>query len=364
MSRSTSTISTKTDPTAEGWSFDDNIVRLREWGADRVYMLPSTGEGLIGTAVACQIRLQDKTDRASRKHARIWREDDRWMIEDAGSKNGLRLDGVRVGNAPFPIEPGVELGLGGITLLAESARLIALRGFLSRVLGWKSDRTTTVDHALRSIRLAAAQRVGLVLSGDAELVAIAHSIHRCSLGPDRPFVACDPRRVTSKESVRAVENHAQGLLALEAARGGSLCVLGARLPRDYAQVLLRLRDPDTRVQLVYCSNKRESSDGLLSTPIDIPPLADRADELLRIVDEYARDAVAELGVTRDAFTKQDHAWVMKHAASSLGEIEKATLRLTAMRLCGSAGRAAARLGMAPVSLSRWIGRRKLPMDVA
>jgi DNA-binding transcriptional LysR family regulator len=32
-------------------------------------------------------------------------------------------------------------------------------------------------------------------------------------------------------------------------------------------------------------------------------------------------------------------------------------------MCGSIGRAAARLGMAHVSLSRWIGRRKLPMAV-
>jgi hypothetical protein len=358
-----SAVSTKNDPTAVGWSIDDAIVRLREWGGDRVYMLPSAGEGLIGTAEGSQIRLEDRTARVSRKHARVWREHERWTIEDAGSRNGLRIDGVRVGRGALPIEPGVEIGIGGLTLLAESARLIALRGFLARVLGWTSDQTVVIDHALRSIRMAAAQRVGLVLSGDAELVAIAHSIHRCALGPDRPFVACDPRRRTSKESVRAVENHERGMLALEAARGGSLCVWRSRLPRDFSQVVRKLRVPDTRVQLVYCSNKRERSDGLLSTPIDIPPLGRRAGEIPRIIDEYARDASAELGATRAAFTKPDHAWVMAHGATSLGEIEKATLRLTAIRMCGSIGRAAARLGMAHVSLSRWIGRRKLPMAV-
>lgn len=356
-----SEISTTNDPTGEGWSIDDTVVRLREWGGDRVHMLPAAGEGLIGTTEGCQIRLEDRTARVSRKHARIWRGHEGWMIEDAGSKNGIRIDGVRVGCGASSIDPGVEIGIGGLTLLAESPRLIALRGFLARVLGWTRDRTVVVDHALRSIRLAAAQRVGLVLSGDAELVAIARSIHRCALGPDRPFVACDPRRRTSKESVRAVANHEQGMRALEAARGGSLCVWGSRLPRDFSQVLRELRDPDARVLLVYCSNKRESSDGLLSTPIDILPLARRAAEVPRIIDEYARDAIAELGATRAAFTKQDRAWVMAHAATSLGEIEKATLRLTAIRMCGSIGRAAARLGMAHVSLARWIGRRKLPM---
>jgi hypothetical protein len=248
-------------------------------------------------------------------------------------------------------------------LIAESARLIALRGFLGRVLGWTSDRTVVVDHALRSIRMAAAQRAGLMLSGGAELVAIARSIHRCALGPDRPFIACDPRRRTSRGSVRAVENHQQGLLALEAARGGSLCVWGSRLPRDFSQVLRKLREPDMRVQLVYCSTQRDSTDGLLSTPIDVPPLTRRAGELPRIIDEYARDAIAELGATPAAFTKQDHAWVTEHAATSLGEIEKATLRLTAIRLCGSLSRAAARLGMTHVSLSRWFERRQLSNPV-
>jgi hypothetical protein len=358
-----STLSTKNDPTAEGWSMDDAIVRLREWGTDRVHMLPPAGEALIGTAEGCQIQLEDRTGHVSRRHARVWREPERWMIEDAGSKNGIRLDGARVGHGVSSIEPGLEIGIGGLTLLAESARLIALRGFLARVLGWTSEQAVVVDQALRSIRMAAAQRVGLVLSGDAELVAIAHSIHRCALGPDRPFIACDPRRRTSRESVRAVENHTQGMVALQAARGGSLCVWSSRLPRDFSQVLRKLREPDTRVQLVCCSTKRDSSDGLLTTPIDLPPLARRSGELPRIIDEYARDAIAELGATPAAFTKQDHAWVTEHAATSLGEIEKATLRLTAIRMSGTFGRAAARLGMSHVALSRWIGRRQLPMTV-
>jgi hypothetical protein len=47
----------------------------------------------------------------------------------------------------------------------------------------------------------------------------------------------------------------------------------------------------------------------------------------------------------------------------LPDIEKATLRLVAIRESRNLSSAAARLGMAPVSLSRWIGRRKLPMHV-
>lgn len=49
---------------------------------------------------------------------------------------------------------------------------------------------------------------------------------------------------------------------------------------------------------------------------------------------------------------------------TLAEIEKATLRLVAIEMSSNLSRAAERLGMAPVSLTRWVGRRKLPPALA
>jgi hypothetical protein len=51
---------------------------------------------------------------------------------------------------------------------------------------------------------------------------------------------------------------------------------------------------------------------------------------LRIIYEYALDAVAELDAAETGFTEADHAWVHAHASGSLAEIEKATLRLVAV----------------------------------
>jgi DNA-binding protein Fis len=45
---------------------------------------------------------------------------------------------------------------------------------------------------------------------------------------------------------------------------------------------------------------------------------------------------------------------------SLSAIEKAVLRCVALRSSTNMSRAAARLGMAPVSLSRWLERRRQP----
>jgi hypothetical protein len=96
----------------------------------------------------------------------------------------------------------------------------------------------------------------------------------------------------------------------------------------------------------------------------VPSLRVRTDELSRIVDEYAIDAVAELRALRASFTDADSQWVLDNAPLTLPEIEKATLRLVAIRVSRNVSDAAARLGMAPVSLSRWVGRRKLPPRIA
>ena len=63
----------------------------------------------------------------------------------------------------------------------------------------------------------------------------------------------------------------------------------------------------------------------------IPSLADRRSEIDRIIAEYAEDGITELAVPRWSFPPVEHAWVREHASSSLNEIEKATVRLAALR---------------------------------
>ena len=351
---------TKTDANAVEWAITDEVIRIRQWGTDRIHeLLPSPSDGwLVGTAGVCTLRLVDRL--VSREHAQLLHEQGKWSIRDLGSKNGLRYDGARFDG--FILEPGVEIGIGSTTLIAESRQSIALHGFLTRILGWTSERMDAVDHAFRSVRLAVSRRTALVLAGESDLVPIAHSLHRRSLGADRPFIACDPRRQNTEESVRSAANYVSGIAGLMAATGGSLCVRSARLPRDFAAVLERLREPEARVQLIVCTQDPSESDVFVTAPIELPPLKERAAELPRIIDEYALDAAEALGAPPTSFTSADREWVLAYGTTSLSEIEKATLRLIALRISKSLPRAAERLGMAPVSLSRWIGRRKPPMQ--
>jgi len=360
--------STKTDITANQWAINDSVMRLREWGTDAIRMLPEAptnewaplNEWTIGAAEICAFQLHDPTRRVSRMHARLVRDKAQWLLRNLGSKNGIRLDGAH--QLEIVLEPGAEIGIGGLTLIAESRRSIELRGFLARLLGWRSDRAAVVDHALRSIRMASTKRLALVLCGDGDLVPIAHAIHRRVLGADRPFVVCDPRRRQGKATVRSAENYETGMFAFAAATGGSLCVRSLRLPKDFNKVVTAFRGPNSPAQLVVCARTSEDYDLYRAVPINIPPLSSRADELDQIISGYAEDAITELGA-RTGFLSADHEWVRMHSASSLPDIEKATLRLAAIRESRNLSNAAARLGMAPVSLSRWIGRRKLPVHV-
>ncbi|HEU4726482.1 MAG TPA: FHA domain-containing protein [Kofleriaceae bacterium] len=350
---------TTTDVGMNRWLINDEVIRLRVWASERSQPMPASlgGEWIIGSGPTSWLRLEDERRRVSRKHASLSREDGKWILRDAGSKNGIIVEGMR--RNEVALEPGVEIWVGGVTLIAESSRLAALRVFLGRILGWTSDQVRTVDLALRSIRSAAIRQVAIALCGDGDLVLIARALHRHTLGADRPFILCDPRRRSAEETVRGAENHQRGMEALRAANRGSLCIWNERLPRDFADVRIALQDPDTRVQLIVCG--RQSTDAFGVVPITIPPLRRRASELSQIVGEYAKDAAIELGLPDTPFAQSDRDWVMRHAAGTLAEIEKTTQRLLAIRETGgNLNAAAAVLRMARWSLAKWVSRRGLP----
>lgn len=352
-------LTTKTDRAAQEWRIQDKVIRLREWGTDNIYRLPPppVDTFLIGTADTCMFRLVDPSGHTSREHARLERRGGGWFI-GVESKNGMRVDGAR--RTELRLEPGVELGIGRLTLIAESHLLIELRNFLARLLGWGADRMAAVDLALRAIRMSATQRAPFVLCGAGDITQVALSIHRHALGADKPFVVSDPRRREGSGNVRNAENMETGMAAMQRAQGGSLCVSSKRLPRDFDEVRLALRDPTMRVQLIVCADMPRHSKPFNVEPIVVPPLKGRSAEVPRIITEYADEAATELGA-HARLNSADRDWVLKHSATSVCEIEKGTRRLVAIRQADDNIAAAARvLGMAPISLARWIGRRALP----
>jgi FHA domain len=345
------------------WLIADAVTHLRGWSTSVSCALPppSLG-GTIGAAEECWLQLHDPAGRVSRQHARLVYEPEkpgvnRWKVDDLNSKNGLTLDGAR--RLSFPLTPGIEIGLGGHTLVAESPLLVGLREVFARLIGWADDRRADLDLALRAARFAATRREALQLCGEGELIPIALLLHRRTLGDARPFVVCDPRPSRTDPSHRQIAYYTSGMDALAAARGGTLCVWHSRLPPDFAQVVEARRKLAARVQLIVCRHTIKVTDAVVGSPIVLPPLEERTGEIGRIIDAYACDAGAAPGRT---LTAADRVWIETHEAETLAQIERATRRLVAIRSTGSITRAAAELGMAHGSLSEWIARRTLDIE--
>jgi len=55
---------------------------------------------------------------ASNEHARLYRRDQRWWLEDLGSRNGTRLNGERL-RARAIVATGDVIGIGGVHLRIE-----------------------------------------------------------------------------------------------------------------------------------------------------------------------------------------------------------------------------------------------------
>lgn len=364
------TATTATNSAGTHWRINDEVTQLREWASMTIHPLPaplSRGDKrTIGASDTCWLRLQDPELLVSRQHAQLTYEPpEGWIITDLQSKNGLVVDGVP--RVSFPFTPGAEILIGGVTLVAESPRFCALRDVLSRLIGWSAERRADVDIALRAVRMAVALHEPLLLCAEAGHKSLAKLLHRHVIGADRPFVVCERRRPADKPACKsparnaapahAATTYERGSAALAAATGGTLVVQRNRLPEDFNQVLTALRAPTTRVLLVVCSQIPPNG---LSKQLVVPPLAGRSlEELSRIIDEYAADAVAELGLG-SSLTSDDRHWIAQQEPT-FAQIQTATRRLVVLRAeDGYVNRAAKRLGMAHGSLSEWLARRDLP----
>jgi pSer/pThr/pTyr-binding forkhead associated (FHA) protein len=344
------------------WLITDSPTHFREWDAGRIHELPAVLAPMdhnytIGAADDCWLQLRDPTGRVSRHHARLTHDcEGRLVVSDLRSKNGVTLDGAR--QTLVPVVPAVELGIGGITLIVESPLLRELRELLARWIGWSDERRLNL--AVRSVRMAVTRRESLRLCGGDDrpsLLSVARLLHLRTIGPDRPFVisARRPSKKTNRQrwaTYKGVPRYENGLEALAAANGGTLCI-GPKPPRDLAQVMEAHRDPKSRVQLIVCSLARQHDP--LIAPIVLPPMAERAHELDRIIDAYAVDAGAPPEATLSA---EARAVIRRQESRTLAKIEEATQRYVANELYGTT-RAAELLGRAHSSISEWLARRTL-----
>jgi hypothetical protein len=322
-----------------------------------VYPLPDApGACTMGTEG--DLRLVDATGTVSRTHAqaepvevdgvRIW------TLRDLRSKNGLRLDGRRCESC-F-LQPGTEVRLGSLRLVAESERLMGLFAWLRRILGWALERQAHVDQMARCLREWAAERAELVVVGDGDLVPEVRRLHRLVIG-ESVSLMCEPNGGDAAAVVRAVRTAVDGTLCVQVNR---------RVDARMVVERWRERELGVRPRLVFCTAELAVASTILKelggqiVMIRVPPLASRVGEREALVQAYVGEAAHELELSEPGLTLHDMERLRALPFPNLAEIEETALRLVTLRTWGVVA-GAARLGLDEDSLRSWAGLRGLSL---
>jgi hypothetical protein len=234
----------------------------------------------IGRSADSGFRVDDPS--ISRHHARLCWERDQWRLHDAGSKNGVFVDGVRVGEADLGEQRWFRLGdvLFEFSMISDQAadnfegRLVEKRAN-SRFLVQGLDRQTSLPGMLSetvraTVELAECERGFLLIAdGDTLRVAASHALDPSAL-LSREFhgsVGAAQRALATGQPV--VLNDAR----TDPALGGRHSVLEGGLR---TLVCLPLVAAGETLGLVYADSRRPGS---LITSLDL--------ELLRVFAERA-----------------------------------------------------------------------------
>jgi DNA-binding NtrC family response regulator len=189
-------------------------------------------ELVIGSADSSDVRIKHQT--VSRKHCVIARTDSGYVLRDADSTNGTKVDGVRVKEA-F-LRPGADIRLGDAQVRFElayrpSSIVASAKSSFGRLLG----RSVRMREIFAVLEKVAASNATVLLEGDTGTgkSSVARAIHEASPRKDGPFVIfdCGAKAPTLIES--ELFGHERGAFtgamgerhgALEEAQGGTLFI--------------------------------------------------------------------------------------------------------------------------------------------
>jgi transcriptional regulator of acetoin/glycerol metabolism len=136
-----------------------------------------------------QLRIELSDASASQQHARLSRAGDGWAIEDAGSKNGTRVNGHRIERATLADGDLIECG-GTFFVLRRAAGPVDEREPPPDAVDALQTLSPALEHELDVLRKIARSKVPVVVRGDSGTgkEVMARAIHHLSRRAG-PFVA-------------------------------------------------------------------------------------------------------------------------------------------------------------------------------
>jgi two-component system, NtrC family, response regulator AtoC len=204
------------------------LYRERE---SRVLELAEGKEIVVGRGDEVELAIEDS--KISRRHARLWREGNKVFMEDLGSTNGTRVNGVTV-QGPHRLGPGDEVGVGAATLVMSSLTLTAgphrilTDGELEERLEAEADRAKRYRRPLSLVMLRLDGRLENVRGDLAAMASVLRQMDvLASYGP-REYAILLP-----EADARASQEVSSRLVAAVGQRSKSKLAVGAAtLPID------------------------------------------------------------------------------------------------------------------------------------
>jgi len=341
---------TQTNPIAQAqaWPLIDPVLGLRVWGSSICHRFPASFDTLSIGSSGCDITLASRF--VSQHHATVEHRGSHLLLVDHG-KNHTWSGGLP--HQVIPLVPGKDVDLGGVKLVAYSARTEELRFGFQRYLGYSENAEREVDAALSAAMRRA--HMALLAPAKAGAAALARYAHESGPGRTWPFVVVEERLPTERDRQRAL---------LEDAAFGTLVIRAEHLPRELAFLRSELERDLFQVRLILLAPPETGLDALVGHKlvqnlaiVEVPPLTTRTGDLARIVKETVAHHAAIAGAPSQPLEADDFSKLEALGRkTSHDELDETARRLVSVRLFGVNG-ASRRLEIEPSTMSRYLRRR-------
>jgi two-component system response regulator HydG len=287
---STSLDPSRGEPVA-GVVFVLRVIGGPDSGATIVLDGVNEGRILVGQSAVCTLRLTDRA--VSRRHAALRRDVDAWRIEDLGSSNGTRVNGVRVKEAL--LSGGEILALGSTSLKLVRAGVAPVQATSTAVgFGRFLGASPEVRPHFTRWAVAAAGARCLLIEGEAgtgkEL--LAETLHDIGPRTAKPYLVLDCVAVAGGEIDETIVEQARGgtlvvdePAALDSTAQATLAALVERAAGlDVRIITTSRRDLDLEVEQKRFDERL--LDRLAEETIELPPLRRRETDIPLLASHF------------------------------------------------------------------------------